>query len=96
MIHSNVLLYPYLTFVHQCNASVHSPLKRYIEWVFCNTCLPKLNIFSYLLQVHNFCKSYHSVICILYICTLFITENVCIMSNCHRLPFNVGLQGIHH
>ena len=37
-MHSDVLIYPYLTFVHQCNASVHSPLKRYTEWVFLCTC----------------------------------------------------------
>ena len=47
-MHRDVLIYPYLTFVHQCNASVHSPLKRCVEWVFCIHVPHMLNIFSYI------------------------------------------------
>ena len=46
-MHSDVLIYPYLTFVHQCNASVHSPLKRCDEWVFC-VHVPHMLKFSYI------------------------------------------------
>ena len=49
-----------VTFVHQCNDSVHSPLKRYTEWVFCSTCSSYAKyIFIYILQVRSFCTSYH-------------------------------------
>ena len=41
---------PRITFVHQCNSSVHSPLKRCNEWLFVH--VPnQLNIFYiYVLQ----------------------------------------------
>ena len=69
-MHSDVLLYPYPTLVHQCNTSVHSPLKRYNKWVFCSSCSSYAKyIFIYILQVRSFCTSYHYVICILYTCT---------------------------
>ena len=92
-MHSDELIYPYLTFVHQCNAAVHSPLERYIERVFLCTCSTYAKYIFIYIYCRNVTFAPHIILYFVY-CIFVQYLNVCIMSYCRRLPFNVALQGI--